>query len=442
MKQLNKKKKILPIIKKIVLTTANIKKMFGVVVLICFLFVFLNDRIATAEAAMEDFFKLCATGTVEEIQSAIKKGANVKARNQNGWNSLMEAARSNSNAEAISALIKAGSDVNVRTQDGWTPLIQAAVSNRNPEVISALINAGSDVSAQAKNGWDALMYASYNTFNPEIVLVLLKSGADVHARATDGATALMLAANRGKLEVISLLLKAGADVNARLGESNLSPGEIGWTALMLAAYGTTNSKVITALLEAGADVNAESLTGVTSLIIAAGVPDFRILEPEGKVTSDPKSLSNHEVITALLKGGADPDVISRPFEWTALMWALMHNKKLEVIEALIKGGADVNIETNNGSTALICAGRRDSKIISALIKAGANLNNWREPKTGKTSLMIFASDCTPEILTLLLDAGADAKAQDNQGKRAIDYAAKNEKLKGTDVYWRLNDLSY
>jgi ankyrin repeat protein len=212
---------------------------------------------------------------------------------------------------------------------------------------------------------------------------------------------------------------------------------------MFAACGTTNPEVITALLEAGADVNAfEALTGATALIIAAQTVDIKIIEPDRKWGSDPKSLSNHEVITALLKGGANPDIISKPFEWTALMWALMHNKKLEVIKALIEGGADVNIENSNGTTALICAQRRDSKIISALIQAGANLNNWRELQTGRTVLMIFASHCSPEILTLLLDSGADAQAQDNEGKKAIDYAAENEKLKETDVYWRLNDLSF
>jgi hypothetical protein len=43
----------------------------------------------------------------------------------------------------------------------------------------------------------------------------------------------------------------------------------------------------------------------------------------------------------------------------------------------------------------------------------------------------------------LLDAGADAKARDESGRTPFDYAReKNEKLKNTDAYWRLNDAQY
>ena len=35
----------------------------------------------------------------------------------------------------------------------------------------------------------------------------------------------------------------------------------------------------------------------------------------------------------------------------------------------------------------------------------------------------------PKVLTVLLEAGADAKAKSNEGKTALDYARENEKLK-------------
>ena len=39
----------------------------------------------------------------------------------------------------------------------------------------------------------------------------------------------------------------------------------------------------------------------------------------------------------------------------------------------------------------------------------------------------------PKVLTVLLEAGADAKAKSNEGKTALDYARENEALKVTQA---------
>ena len=61
---------------------------------------------------------------------------------------------------------------------------------------------------------------------------------------------------------------------------------------------------------------------------------------------------------------------------------------------------------------------------------------------GMTALMRAAQyNSTSEIITTLLKAGADPKAIDAYGEKAIDYAWENENLKNTAAYWELNDVS-
>ena len=43
------------------------------------------------------------------------------------------------------------------------------------------------------------------------------------------------------------------------------------------------------------------------------------------------------------------------------------------------------------------------------------------------------------MIAALLDAGADPKARDGDNKLPWDYAEYREELKGSSVYWRLNE---
>ena len=59
-----------------------------------------------------------------------------------------------------------------------------------------------------------------------------------------------------------------------------------------------------------------------------------------------------------------------------------------------------------------------------------------------TAALAADSDGTPANIQALLDAGADAKAKNKEGKTPWDLAQENEKLKGTKGYWALNDAQY
>ena len=110
---------------------------------------------------------------------------------------------------------------------------------------------------------------------------------------------------------------------------------------------------------------------------------------------------------------------------------------------LIDAGANIKARDKFGANALIYAARHNPNlaITNQLIKVGCDLQ--AQGRNGLTALMYAVQENpNPEIIIALLDAGADAKAKDKDGKTALDHANENEKFKGTDAYWKLNDASF
>lgn len=97
----------------------------------------------------------------------------------------------------------------------------------------------------------------------------------------------------------------------------------------------------------------------------------------------------------------------------------------DVLEMLIEAGADVNWKDSDGGTALHEAAYGDwgsPTAIAVLLRHGA------EPDAttthGVTPLMLAADRGEIDCIKLLLNAGADPKRKDLEGKSAIDYAMR------------------
>ena len=419
------------------------------------------EQVSCANWNTRGFFK-CAR--VEDISRCLEVGSKVTAENKNGWTPLHIAAGWNKLPAVVTFLIKAGANLNAQDEFGWTPLHWATALNKNPAIVKALLSAGAD--RYTKNmagetpqdytnenialkgtevcnrldeerlkppklrkklkremkatltapvivpceGWNTLKFfkharvadlsrclktktldardekgrtplhiAARHSKKPVIITALIKAGAKVSARTNQGFTPLhVAAANNNTPVIVKTLLRAGAKLNART--------QIGWTPLHMAA----NNKITAALLDAGAKVNARTVKGWTRLHMIAEI---------GKTPAD---------VTTLVKAGADPNARDEK-GLTPLHYAARHSYYPVILTTLIKAGAKVSLKANHGLTPL--------HVAAALSK-------------------------TPAVVVVLLDAGANPMARDKSGKTSWDYAKENPILKGTEVYWRLNDARF
>ena len=123
-------------------------------------------------------------------------------------------------------------------------------------------------------------------------------------------------------------------------------------------------------------------------------------------------------------------------------WAAAVNDSPAVISALLAGGAAPNAQVRNGQTPLHwAAGNPNPTMVIAFLAAGARPSARTE--NGRTPLhwATYRND-NPAVVTALLDGGSEAKSKDKYGDTPWDLAQKNDALKGTDVYWRLNDARF
>jgi len=366
---------------------------------------------ATAEVA-----DAAMRGDHQALRAAIARKADVNAPQADGSTALHWAVERD-DLEAADLLIAAGARVAARTREGVTP-IQLAAVNGSAALLERLVRAGADVNAPLTPTGDTPLMMAARTGKTDAIRVLLEAGAQVNAQESwGGTTPLLWAVSEGHSDAATLLIDAGADVNARShyvaaangrgfegrtpvgGRTEAKPEEFasGWlTPLMLAAR-EGHLELTRILLRSGADIDAGAGDGKTALSIAI----FN---------------GNYALASLLVDNQADVNKADVQ-RFTPLFWAVDRRNMetapnfpwmvtadpMPLIRRLLDAGADPNAIVNNTPRGRMREGSPRIVFATSLMRAA------------------FAADL--ELVTLLLDRGADPKIVSRDGETMLSAAA-------------------
>ncbi len=248
-------------------------------------------------------------------------------------------------------------------------------------------------------GWTPLHYAT-TSGHIEIVTLLVDHGADTSVSDVGGTTSLHLAASRHDPELIRLLLQHGADPTVQ-DHSGLTP----LMGLLSRHGGISESSLDAArqLLDAGAKT-ARQGRAIGPLQLASMHSDERMLSllvDYGVNVHEIDSEGRTALAVAARAGNRD---------------AVKHFVDL----------LDVNETDQRRPSPLmlaVSANPIDLEIVSLLLDHGADPNVT--DLDGSAALHIASTRANPAVVRALLGAGADPDAQDHAGRTAIDRARES-----------------
>ena len=341
---------------------------------------------------------------------------------------LYVACRDNPSLEVVDYLISAGANLGVSiNEDGGIfagpenqTLLNAATHNPNPDMIEKIYKLLNKKGLVDKQDITLVLCDLIDSFEytANSVKKLVDLGADVNAKIDGEPIIECIVRNTSArkeerdqdLEILRLFVDKGAVISSRMIswekglEEVLTPASDDKVkAFVHLIQNSGNAKQVEELLKKGIDPNSvEVVHKLPKEVLKHAIRPIKLEKTEKIIPLMEASTynTNPEIFAVLVKYGADPNYATKTGR-TVLMNAVANNSNPKVIEKLIELGADVNADTYT-STALIYA-----------------INRKLYPNSK------FDKKAKLELITVLLDAGADVNMADTSGYTPLKHAKKN-----------------
>lgn len=406
----------------------------------------------------------------QALEILLKNGISPDAKSERGVPALIKAINMG-DLPVIKMLIEARANVDARDKDGRTPLM-AAIVGGNKHVFLYILEQDPELEIVDNSGETALVKA-VREGNTTFCRKLIEAGAEVDIVNHEGITPLMIAVDYQRSGIIKSLLHAGAnpliedqDGHSALDRYHASPRI---TRMLEEAALRQQGKSVKSSQNPLENIPlADNLLGqipqLGSMLI--GLAENLLESVGGKQNMDQAQQKGRQLVDQMNfdflagEGGHSPQQ-QQTVNWfkEQLKWGLKLLIDIKTIGArvqeLSRQGEDSGgnllertrdqlsllltefssfLEGREGTPSrehispyldqalLEAATAGNPELVELLLAAGAN-PNFANPE-GKTSLHLAIA--FPEIIKKLMDAGADKNAEDHTHSKPVDIAMKKE----------------
>ena len=358
------------------------------------------------------------TGRNSVVQTLLARGADASAYDETRANILFWAVYSSSES-TVKVLIEKGTDIRTWILPGFTILHWLSLYGHE-DTVALSLSKGAEIEEPDFNGSTPLHWAASN-FHPGVLESLIEAGCDSKVANNYAITPLHFAAGQAGLAQIQVLLDGGADLYAR--------DLMGFSVLHYAAL-NRNAEVLGCLLDDDLDLDLETedVVGRRPIHIAA---EFGCLNSLRLLADKPVDLEG------------------RDFDGGSILHAAARHKSEDALLFCLKKKIDVSMGDNADMTALHHVFVQPSRLprltylprfvdyarheIQRMWNKSNPKRRRRKNKKGEAKndewMRLESSDgekgqsSKTAKINLLLNAGADIDAQDENGNTALHLAS-------------------